>query len=103
MYPKTSKKDICGLFGYTRQAWYDTQKRQSETQLSEVLILNAAKKLRQEHKKMGCEKIYGMLKPFLSEHNIKMGRDKFYALMTEHGLQVRSSITRTRSKTCKRK
>jgi len=82
---------MCGLFGYTRQAWYDTKKRQSETQLSEVLVLQEAKKLRKEHKKMGCEKMHGLMKPFLTEHGIKMGRDKFYFLIAEHGLQVRRS------------
>lgn len=80
---------MCGLFGYTRQAWYDTKKRQSQTQLSNVLVLNEAKKLRKEHKKMGCEKLHGLMTPFLDEHNIKMGRDKFFYLMSEHGLQVR--------------
>lgn len=80
---------MCELFGYTRQAWYDTIKRNSQTQLSEVFILSEAKKLRQEHKKMGCEKLYGIMKPFLIDHQIKMGRDKFYFLLREHGLQVK--------------
>ena len=89
MYPGTSKKDTCELFGYTRQAWYDTRKRQSETQLSEVLVLQEVKKLRKEHKKMGCEKMHGLMQPFLEEHKIKLGRDKFYFLLAGHGLQVR--------------
>lgn len=82
---------MCGLFGYTRQNWYDTKKRQSETQLSEVLVLQEASELRKDHKKMGCEKMYETMKPFLLEHDIKMGRDKFSFLMAEHGLQVRKS------------
>ena len=97
MYPYTSKKDICELFGYTRQAWYDAQKRQSENQLSEVFVLQEAKKLRAEHKKMGCVKLHGLMLPFLEEHKIKIGRDKFYFLLAEHGLQVRRK--RRRAKT----
>jgi len=89
MYPFTSKKVLCGLFGYTRQSWYDTIKRQSQTQLSEVLVLNEVKRLRREHKKMGCEKLHGLLQPFLRDHGLKMGRDKFYYLVRDHGLQVR--------------
>lgn len=88
---------MCGLFGYTRQNWYDTKKRQSETQLSEVLVLSEAKKLRKDHKKMGCEKIHDLMTPFLEEHNIKLGRDKFFYLMSEHGLQVRR--TKRKAKT----
>jgi transposase InsO family protein len=97
MYPHTSKKDMCELFGYTRQAWYDTKKRQAEIQLSEVLILKEVKELRKEHKKMGCEKLHGLMKPFLAEHGIKMGRDKFYYLVAEHGLQVRHSKRKART------
>lgn len=88
---------MCGLFGYTRQNWYDTKKRQSETQLSEVLVLIEAKKLRKDHKKMGCEKIHDLMTSFLEEHNIKLGRDKFFYLMSEHGLQVRR--TKRKAKT----
>lgn len=97
MYPYSTKKEMCGLFGYTRQAWYDTKKRQSETQLSEVLVLQKAKELRKAHKKMGCEKMHGLMQPFLAEHGIKMGRDKFYFLITEHGLQVRRSKRKART------
>ncbi len=89
MYPFCTKKDMCELFGYTRQAWYDLKKRQSRTQMGEVLVLSQAKNIRKEHKKMGCEKIYLMMQDFLKEHQIKMGRDKFLALLGEHGLQVR--------------
>ncbi len=88
---------MCGLFGYTRQAWYDTKKRQSKTQLSEVLVLNEAKKMRKEHKKMGCEKIHELLSSFLAGHQIKMGRDKFFYLMREHGLQVRRTKRKART------
>lgn len=97
MYPAMSKKDACGLFGYTRQAWYDTKKRQSQVQLSEVLVLKEANKLRKEHKKMGCEKIHELMASFLNEHQIKMGRDKFFYLMSEHGLQVRRTKRKART------
>jgi len=88
---------MCGLFGYTRQAWYDTKKRQSDTQLSEVLILTEAKEIRADHKKMGCEKIHHKLKPFLAEHKLKMGRDKIYDLLQEHGLQARYNKRKART------
>lgn len=88
---------MCGLFGYTRQAWYDTKKRQSDTQLSEVLVLNEAKEIREEHTKMGCEKIHLKLKPFLANHHIKMGRDKVFNLMQEHGLQARYTKRKART------
>ena len=89
MYPRTTKGIICGLFGNSRQAWYENKDRQSRKQMEEVLILKLAKEVRQEHKRMGAEKVLHLLDPVLKEHNIKYGRDKFYNLLGEHGLLVK--------------
>jgi transposase InsO family protein len=89
MYPLVSKAILCGLFGFTRQAWYDNKKRQSGLQMQEVFILKRVKELRQEHKRMGVGKLYHLLAPELQEHNIKYGRDKFYFLLREHGLLLK--------------
>lgn len=89
MYPRSCKSYICGLFGYSRQAWYVSIQRQSHHQMQEVLILTIAKEIRREHKYMGSEKILHLLKPNLLQHNIKFGRDKFFDLLRAHGLLVR--------------
>ncbi len=89
MYPRSTKKDLCGLFGYTRQAWYDSKKRQSAHQMKEVFILTEAFELRKEHKSMGAEKLLLLMQPEFEAHNIKCGRDKFYDLLRAHGLTVR--------------
>lgn len=80
---------ICGLFGNSRQAWYERKKRLSEFQMQEVFILKQAKALREEHKRMGAEKLLHLLAGVLAEHGIKYGRDKFYNLLGEHGLLVK--------------
>ena len=74
MYPQSTKSDLCGLFGFTRQAWYDSKKRQSEQQMKEVFILTEAYELRKEHKRMGAEKLLLLMRSQLEEHNIKCGR-----------------------------
>lgn len=89
MYPQSSKAIICGLFGYSRQAWYDSNNRHSKLQMQEVFILRLAKELREDHKRMGAEKLHLLLSPVLKEHDIKYGRDKFYNLLGAHGLLVR--------------
>lgn len=89
MYPLTSKAVLCGLFGFSRQAWYDSKKRQSGLQMQEVFILSLVKQLRKEHKRMGAEKLHRLVAPQLLEHNIKYGRDKFYFLLRGHGLLVK--------------
>lgn len=89
MYPLISKGNICGLFGNSRQAWYDNKKRQSQLQMQEVFLLKQALELRKEHKRMGAEKLLLLLEPVLYEHQIKYGRDKFYDLLGAHGLLVK--------------
>ena len=89
MYPETSKTILCGLFGYSRQAWYENNNRQSQSQMQEVFMLKLAKQLRSEHKKMGAEKLLLLLSSTLEEHRIKCGRDKFYNLLGAHGLLVK--------------
>ena len=89
MYPGTTKGELCGLFGNSRQAWYEHQKRHSSKDMQEVFILTLVKELRKHHKRMGAEKLHFLIAPQLKEHNIKYGRDKFYFLLREHGLLVK--------------
>lgn len=89
MYPLVSKGILCGLFGFSRQAWYDNRKRRSSFQMQEVFILGQVKQLRKEHKRMGAEKLHLLIKDTLLDHNIKYGRDKFYYLLQAHGLLVK--------------
>ena len=84
---------ICELFGNSRQAWYERKKWLSEHQMQEVLILKQVKELRQDHKRMGAEKMHFLLTDFFAEHGIKCGRDKFYYLLAEHGLLVKRRLS----------
>lgn len=89
MYPLVSKGVVCELFGFSRQAWYDSKKRHSVKQMQEVFILKQVKILRRDHPRMGAQKLLLLLTPTLQKHNIKYGRDKFFNLLGEHGLLVR--------------
>lgn len=89
IYPMSTKGELCGLFGYSRQAWYDDKKRHASVDMQEVFILKLAKELRKEHTRMGVEKLHHLISPVLQEHGIKYGRDKFYNLLGEHGLLVK--------------
>lgn len=97
MYPKASKSDLCGLFGHTRQAWYESKKRQSDQQMQDIFILTEVYELRKEHKRMGAEKLLLLIQPQLEEHNIKCGRDKFHELLRAHGLTVRRRRARPKT------
>lgn len=89
MYPLASKAVICGLFGKSRQAWYESRNKAQNNDLHAVLVLGMVKQIRQDHPRMGTDKLYYLLKPQLREHKISYGRDKLHALLDAHGLLVR--------------
>jgi transposase InsO family protein len=45
--------------------------------------------IREKHKRIGGRKLYFMLQPFLQEHNIKMGRDALFTMLSANFLLVR--------------
>lgn len=97
MYPHESMEMLCTLFGKTRQGWYDHFQRKKELQLQETFILKLVKEIKKEHKRMGADKIYHLIKPQLKEHEIKYGRDKLYNLMHRHGLLTRQRKRKPRT------
>jgi len=89
MYPAIGIGTICSLFGKSRQAWYDTQQRKSQDDLQETFVLKLVEEIRQEMPRLGTQKLHYMLGDRLAEHQIKIGRDKFYDLLGRHGYLLR--------------
>ncbi len=85
-FPLAGVEKSCRLFGLTRDAFYKVEKRANMQCLQEALVLGEVCKIKEEQPKLGTEKIYSIIKPFLSEHGIKMGRDKLYDLLRAHQL-----------------
>ena len=88
--PRLTKGYACKLFGYTRQAYYDNVSRERRVNGSHYLLLYEVFKIKEEHKKMGAEKIHSLLKPFMAEHNIKLGRNGFYDLLRDFDMLVKT-------------
>lgn len=88
---------ICSLFGKSRQAWYDAIHRKEERQMEEVLVLSMVKEVRKDHRTIGTEKLLKMLTNDFMEHHIKIGRDKLYELLGEHGMLVRQGRYKPRT------
>lgn len=80
---------ICGLFGRTRHAYYDRQRRVQDVGLKDEIILQHVLRIRSEQKRIGTRKLLHMLAGPLQEHGIRIGRDYLFALMREHSLQIR--------------
>ncbi len=85
-FPFVSVEKLCQLFGLSRTVFYKAEKRVSERYLQEALVLEEVRKIKREQSKLGTEKVYLLIQPFLTEHSIKMGRDKLYDLLRTHHL-----------------
>lgn len=79
---------ICGLFGKSRQAWYDHGKRYDGVFMEQGLILNWIDQIRADQPRLGGVKLLQMLKPDLIEHNIHIGRDAFFVLLRKNDLLI---------------
>lgn len=85
-FPTTGVEALCDLFGLTRQAYYKAERRASKRGLQETLVLQKVCEIKEEQAQLGTEKVYLLIKPFLAEHGVKMGRDKLYDLLRTHHL-----------------
>jgi transposase InsO family protein len=89
-FPATGLGKLCGLFGKTRQAFYDHQHRIGDDQLHEAIIIDRVKRIRQRIEGIGGRQLYEMLKAEFMGHGIAMGRDRFYELLRKHRLLIRT-------------
>jgi putative transposase len=88
---------LCGLFGRSRQAWYDHGKRYDGVSMQEGLILSWVNGIRADLPRVGGVKLLQILGPVLMEHNMHIGRDAFFVLLRNNGLliQARKRYTTT--------
>jgi len=80
---------LCGWFGITRQAYYQDSWKAVDVSIEENLILAEVKKIRTNHGRMGTRKLHGKLELFMLEHQIKMGRDALFDLLSANHMLVR--------------
>jgi transposase InsO family protein len=80
---------LCAWFGVTRQAYYQHFWSMTDHVIEQDLIVQEVLQIRKNHRWMGGRKLYEKLYPFMLEHQIKMGRDAFFDLLSYHGLLIR--------------
>ena len=86
---------------YSPQAYHQHQKRALVKQVHEDLIIQQVHLIRKLQPRCGGRKLLVMLQPFLTQHNIQIGRDAFFDLLAKNKLLVRRtkrSIHTTNSK-----
>ncbi len=80
---------LCGWFGVSRQAYYQNGWEGVSTSIEEEMVLQQVLCIRKQHRRIGTRKLNEMMQPFMMEHNIKMGRDALFALLSANGLLIR--------------
>jgi transposase InsO family protein len=60
-----------------------------EVSIEHDLIIKEVLEIRKNHKLMGTRKLYDKLQHFMLEHQIKMGRDQLFNLLSQHQLLVK--------------
>lgn len=88
---------LCGWFGITRQAYYQNSWSAMETSLEEHLVLQQVGLIRKRHPRMGGRKLYELLTTFLLEHQIKMGRDMLFSILSANNLLVKRRKSRIKT------
>ena len=88
-FPKVSKKKLCELFGKSRGAIYDHQKRVKETAFDEDVVLKYVKELRVSKNVRDTRKLHLDLKEPLETHGIRIGRDHLFDLLRSHKMLTR--------------
>ena len=80
---------LCGWFGITRQAYYQESWKEMEVSIESEVLLKEVQTIRKNHSRIGTRKLYEMLTPVMMEHQIKMGRDKLFDLLSAHQMLIR--------------
>ena len=96
-----SLQQLCKLLGYSAQAYHKHNKKQFHQQYHEQLILEQIDSIRKQQPRCGGRKLFIMLESFFKQHNIIIGRDKFFDLLKRNKLLVRRtkrSVHTTNSK-----
>jgi len=87
--PTQSIENICTRFGKSRQAFYQLETRRQKEMIDSELILFYVRDIRKQQPRIGARKMHRMLKAVMIKNKIKLGRDKFFALLKRHGLLVK--------------
>ena len=77
--------------GYSTQAYHKHNKKALIKQVNEKFILEQIDVIRKQQPRCGGRKLFIELEPFFKQHNISMGRDKFFDLLKRNKLLVRKT------------
>lgn len=80
---------LCRLFGKTRHAYYDALWRKERSVVKEDIIVQEVANIRKQLPRLGTRKLHYLLDNKLLSHDITIGRDYLFGLLSDHNLLVR--------------
>lgn len=93
-YGQISLVKLCRLLGVSRQSYYQHLQRFEMRSMESQLILQEVRAIRKKHRRMGGRKLYEKLEPFMLDHQIKMGRDALFNLLSANNMLVKKQRKR---------
>ncbi|MFN0081539.1 MAG: IS3 family transposase [Ferruginibacter sp.] len=90
---------MCQVFGYSKQAYYKQLHQNANTAFKEDIIVGLIKKKREIWKRGSGRNLHQSLQREFKGHDIKIGRDKFFDVLRNNHLLIKSKRIRTKT-TC---
>jgi Transposase and inactivated derivatives len=93
-YPMLGMESLCGLFGYSRQAYYQhVSENEYRDNAITPLIFDAVQNYRKHAPKIGILKLHYLISNLFKDERVP-GRDAFFNLMRENGFVLRKRKTK---------
>lgn len=90
---------MCQVFGRSKQAYYKQLQLNANTSVKEAVIVGLIKKKREIWKRGSGRNMHQCLQKEFKHHGIKIGRDKFFEVLRNNHLLMKSKRFRTKT-TC---
>lgn len=81
--------EVCSCFNLKRDAYYKYQNRFKRRETVASKVIELVKRERKDQPRVGARKLYEALLPFLISSEIKLGRDRLFAILREHNMLVK--------------
>jgi transposase InsO family protein len=90
---------MCSLFGYSKQAYYKQLKCTGQIVLKEQVVVGLIEKKREIWKRGSGRNLHKSLQQEFKAHEIKLGRDKFFDVLRNNHLLIKTKRIRAKT-TC---
>ncbi len=70
-YPLAGMQNLCGLFGKTRQAYYEASWREEKVVNEQELVIKEVKRIREDLPRVGTDKLYFLLTDFFTVNQME--------------------------------